>query len=189
MPILNEAKLVFTIVGRKLRRSIDSLAEIAGARLCPSTMMITTKILISSHTATGPSKALGPVIEEIFQISIILLLKLLLVVLSFLDSDSTPSQIHAKLVIVKVPGDEFELSFMNATVLACTIAVIPLSSLLALRLVRWPIVTLTGFVLSRTLCYQKLRANGGVVRLTQYKGPLHLPHRLRSFQELFLFLQ
>jgi hypothetical protein len=126
---------------------MDSLAEVAGARFRSCTVMITAKVLIASHTATGPTEALRPVVEELLQISIILLLKLLLMVLSFLDGDSAPSQIHVKLFIMKVPSDELELSLVDATILAGTITIIPLSSLLAIRLVRWPVVTLTRFVL------------------------------------------
>lgn len=110
--------------------------------------MITAKVLVSSQTATRPPEALRPVVEKILPIAIILLVKPLFVVLNFLNRSPTPAKVHIELLVVEVPGDELEGSLVNATILACSISVIPFSCFLAVGFVGWPVVALASFVLS-----------------------------------------
>jgi hypothetical protein len=84
-------------------------------------MMVTSKVLVSSHAAASPSKTPRPIVEELSQIAAVFLMKCLFVIFSLLDKYTTPSDIRVVLFIVKVPGHQFELALVNTAVLTSAV--------------------------------------------------------------------
>lgn len=156
--------------------------------------MITAEVLVSSHAAAGPSEGLRPIIEELLQVPLKFLAKHLLKVVDLLDEYTTPAHDRVIFVFVEVPSDELELSLVDTPVFTCAIAVIPFPRFLAVGFVGRPVVALAAFVLHEERAGFRPRAVTRIaVKLdkerTQYRGPLHLPQRFRSFHAFFSFLQ
>ena len=88
-------------------------------------MVVTSPLLISLRSATGPSESLWPISVELRFVRVELLLKLFFHVVGLLSYAIAPS--HALPTTGGFPCNQFQLSFVGFTVPAFAVTIDPLA--------------------------------------------------------------
>ena len=102
-----------------------NLAEIAATWRASVSMVVTSELLISCRSATGPPETLWPVVVHLLFVGVEFLLEFVFQCIGLGSQAIAPS--HAVPTSRGCPGDQFKLSFVGVAVLASAVTVVPLA--------------------------------------------------------------